>query len=228
MIEEYRKALRRGKRDLRRDTSAGVYPYLPALDAVLAPGDTVGEVRLGTMEIPLEKVVGTRTEGRQRSFSRTFMPVLAPTTEFAAKWSNLYAIQATEGLRDQVYEYMHRFCVQEGNKRISVMRYLGARPIEAEVVRLLPCQWDAPEHRLLDTPPSVVAERLGRLRSELALAGPREAVVLVSEPDAPSPPQPSYGWKEHLVNRRALRKSDGIASHEEGLLGAGQSYSQQW
>ena len=41
------------------------------------------------------------------------------------------------------------------------------------------------------------------------------------------PPQPSYGWKEHLVNRRALRKSDGIASREEGLLGAGQSYTQQ-
>ena len=128
MSEEYRKALRRGERDLRRDASAGIYPYLPALDSVLAPGDTAGEVRLGTMEIPLDMVAGTRTEGRQRSFSRTFMPVLAPTTEFAAKWSNLYAIQTTEGFRDpvKVYEYMHRFYVQEGNKRTSVMRYLGA------------------------------------------------------------------------------------------------------
>ena len=102
MSEEYRKALRRGERDLRRDASAGVYPYLPALDSILAPGDAAGEVHLGTMEIPLEMVVGTRTEGRQRSFSRTFMPVLAPTTEFAAKWSNLYDIQVTEGYRDPV------------------------------------------------------------------------------------------------------------------------------
>ncbi|WP_130811036.1 BMP family ABC transporter substrate-binding protein [Olsenella sp. Marseille-P4559] len=272
MGEEYRKALRRGERDLRHDASAGVYPYLPALDSVLAPGDTVGEVRLGTMEIPLEMVVGTRTEGRQRTFSRTFMPVLAPTTEFAFKWSRLYDIQTSEGFRDpvKVYEYMHRFYVQEGNKRVSVMSYVGAYSIEAEVTRLLPRQWDAPERRLygeflefwravptyeiefsregsyrrlatlmgrdldkpwpddavcgltstyeyfrslcqraggshlditcgdallaylsyfpderlLDTPPSIVVERIGRLWSELALAGPREDVVLVSEPSA--------------------------------------------
>ncbi len=48
------------------------------------------------------------------------------------------------------------------------------------------------------------------------------------ELDAPVPRQLSYGWKEHLVNRRALRESDGIASQEEGLLGAGQSYGQRW
>ena len=48
------------------------------------------------------------------------------------------------------------------------------------------------------------------------------------ELEAPTPPQLSYGWKEHLVNKRALRKSDGIASHEEGVLGAGQSYGQRW
>lgn len=141
---------RRGERDLRHDASAGVYPYLPALDSVLAPGDTVGEVRLGTMEIPLEMVVGTRTEGRQRTFSRTFMSVLAPTTEFAFKWSHLYDIQTSEGFRDpvKVYEYMHRFYVQEGNKRVSMMSYAGAYSIEAEVTRLLPRQWDAPERRL--------------------------------------------------------------------------------
>ncbi len=272
MIEEYRKALHRGERNLRRDASAGVYPYLPALDSVLSPEDTAGEQCLGTMEIPIEMIAGTRTEGRQRAFSRTFMPVLAPNTEFAAKWSSLYDIQVTEGFRDPIkaYEYMHRFYVQEGNKRVSVMRYLGAYSIEAEVTRLLPRQWDAPEsrlygeflefwravptydiefshegsyqrlaallgrdltspwpedavreltstyqyfrslyqraggshldatcgdtllaylsyfpdERLVDTPPSIVVERLGRLWAELALAGPREDVVLVREQDA--------------------------------------------
>ena len=150
--EEYKKALKRGERDFRRDTSAGIYPYLPALDSVIEQSDIKGEVHIGTMEIPLEMVIGTRTEGRQRAFSRTFMPILGTETEFASKWSNLYDIQTTEGLRDPIkcFEYMHRFYVQEGNKRVSVMSYLDAGTIAADVTRLLPKEWDAPERKLYD------------------------------------------------------------------------------
>lgn len=140
MNENYRKALKRGERDCRRALAEARHPYLTALDAIAGDDAFSAEKPLGTLEIPLDQVVGTRTEGRQVAFSRTFMPLLAPSSEFAAKWSNLYEIQVTEGFRDPIkaYEFLHRFYVLEGNKRTSVMKYLGARTIEADVIRLVP------------------------------------------------------------------------------------------
>ena len=45
-----------------------------------------------------------------------------------------------EGIRDpiKVYEYMNRFYVQEGNKRVSVLKCVGAVSVMAEVIRILP------------------------------------------------------------------------------------------
>ena len=59
------------------------------------------------------------------------MPTLDDNTEFAAKWSRLYDAQIEEGIREpiQVYEYMHAFYVKEGNKRVSVLKYLQAPSI---------------------------------------------------------------------------------------------------
>ena len=60
-------------------------------------------------------------------FSSGFLPIAEPTSEFAMKWSDLIDSQRAEGLRDPivVFEYLQRFYVQEGNKRVSVSRYLA-------------------------------------------------------------------------------------------------------
>ncbi len=78
------------------------------------------------------------------------MPLLPFSTEFARKWSNLYDIQVTEGYRDPVIvtELMHRFYVQEGNKRVSVRKALDAPTVSAKVTRLYPGTWDSVESRL--------------------------------------------------------------------------------
>lgn len=95
-------------------------------------------------------VVGTVTKGRQSAFSCNFMPLLPFGTEFARKWSNLYDIQVTEGYRDPIIvtEFMHRFYVQEGNKRVSVLKFLDAPTVSAKVTRLYPGTWDSVESRL--------------------------------------------------------------------------------
>ena len=105
---------------------------------------------VGLRDIPLEMVVGTVTKGRQSAFSCNFMPLLPFSTEFARKWSNLYDIQVTEGYRDPVIvtEFMHRFYVQEGNKRVSVLKFLDAPTVSAKVTRLYPGTWDSVESRL--------------------------------------------------------------------------------
>lgn len=73
---------------------------------------------------------------------------LAPSS--LRKWSNLYDIQVTEGYRDPVIvtEFMHRFYVQEGNKRVSVLKFLDAPTVSAKVTRLYPGTWDSVESLL--------------------------------------------------------------------------------
>ena len=140
MQEDYARARRLGLREYHRATSAGRYPYLPALDDILPEGTLPAEIPVGLMEIPLSLVVGTKTAGRQQAFADDLMPLLEVYSEFALKWWKLYDSQMAVGIRDpiKVYEYMHRFYVQEGNKRVSVSKFVGAYGIMGDVLRILP------------------------------------------------------------------------------------------
>jgi basic membrane lipoprotein Med (substrate-binding protein (PBP1-ABC) superfamily) len=145
--EEYQAAKRLGEKALRKAEAEHRNPYPDSLDELLEGKRTAGEVRIGTLDIPLHMVNGTVTKSRQNSFSYNFMPIMDVSTEFAQKWSNLYDSQVDEGLRDpiMVYEYLHAFYVQEGNKRVSVMKYLEVPSIQAEVTRVMPAEEDCPE-----------------------------------------------------------------------------------
>lgn len=140
MIEDYARALKLGQKTRRSDIAAGRYPYVPALDDIVADANRGAEQPLGVMEIPVSLVAGTKTKGRQSTFASDFMPLLASDTEFASKWSSLYDAQRAEGIRDPIvaYEYLQRFYVMEGNKRLSVMRYLHNPSIMASVIRVMP------------------------------------------------------------------------------------------
>ena len=149
-LYDYSGALRLGKRQYQESVQKGEYPYLPVLDDILSYTDIVSEVSLGVMDIPLDKIIGTRTEGRTRAFARNFMPLLPEKSEFAAKWASLYDHQIEEGIHDPIvaYEFMNQFYVQEGNKRVSVMKYVGAYSISGSVTRLLPKKTDDKDIRL--------------------------------------------------------------------------------
>ena len=83
-------------------------------------------------------------------FANNFMPLLPERSEFGIKWLNLYNHQVEDGIQDPIvaYEFMNRFYVQEGNKRVSVMKYLGAYSIPGTVTRLIPKRTDDLENRL--------------------------------------------------------------------------------
>lgn len=139
MYEEYYKAKRLGDRAYRKAVVSGRYPYLPALEDFL-PKSVNAEIPAGVRDIPLDQVAGTRTRGRQEAFADNFMPILDGESEFAVKWSLLYDAQQTEGIRDPVkaYEYMWKFYILEGNKRVSVLKYLGVPEVMADVIRIMP------------------------------------------------------------------------------------------
>ncbi len=150
VTEEYSKALKMGQKAFRASTLRGKYPYLPVLDEILSHADVEGEIYLGACDIPLHQVIGTSTFGRTQAFASNFMPLLGENTEFASKWSHLATAQMEEGIHDaiKVYEYMNRYYVVEGNKRVSVLKFFGATTVYANVTRKLPKRTDEPENRL--------------------------------------------------------------------------------
>ena len=149
-LYDYVGALRRGRRQYQSSVSKGEYPYLPVLDEILSYTDIVSEVNLGIMDVPLKKVIGSMTEGRTSAFASNFMPLLSEKSEFGAKWAYLYDRQIEEGIRDPIvaYEFMNQYYVQEGNKRVSVLKYVGAFSISASVTRLIPKRTDNLDNRL--------------------------------------------------------------------------------
>ena len=138
--QEYAEALKLGKREYKSCVSQGRFPYLPVLDDILSKEEVQTEQNMGLIQIPLDFVVGTSTIGRTFSFAANFMPILKENTEFAVKWANLSDAQVNEGIRDPIiaYEYMNRYYVVEGNKRVSVLKYFKADSIVANVTRKIP------------------------------------------------------------------------------------------
>ena len=139
-VQDYTSALKLGKKAYNACINKGKSPYLPVLENFLDEDTIEREVNLGEDQIPLCLVVGTCTKARTNAFAENFMPLLDWGTEFAAKWASLSDSQINEGIREsiKVYEYMNRFYVLEGNKRVSVMKYFGAVTINAKVIRKIP------------------------------------------------------------------------------------------
>ena len=150
MLEDYKNALKSGQRAYRACVARGQSPYLAVLDDILVNVNIVSQEPLGLVEIPAESIVGTKTSGRHTAFAPNFMPLLEADTEFAAKWSNLCEAHLEEGIHTPIiaFEFMNRFYVQEGNKRVSVLKYYGAVKIAGTVTRLIPARNDSLENRI--------------------------------------------------------------------------------
>ena len=141
--EEYQKALRAGTRNHRQCVHSGTYPFLQILDEILPAYKTVGVVELGLIDIPMDKIVGTKTRGRTNAFAANFMPLMPENSEFGMKWSMLCQAHLSDtGIRDPItcYEFLGKFYVQEGNKRVSVLKHFGARSVMGNVVRIQPAE----------------------------------------------------------------------------------------
>ncbi len=146
-MEEYAKALKAGQKEYKDCLQKNFSPYPAVLDDILqdVPGRVCIDV--GLVEIPIARIVGTKSAGRTAAFSRSFRPLLDADTEFGAKWISLCADHlGSEGIHDPItcYEYLGNFYVQEGNKRVSVLRHFGGSRIAANVQRILPAADGSP------------------------------------------------------------------------------------
>lgn len=149
-VEDYSKAYKMGRKDYQTRMLTGKQPTLDVLDDILPPKSSYSEMPLGLVQIPVNQIAGTKSAGRSNAFASNFMPIMSEKSEFASKWIRLSISHEEEGIRDPVkaYEYMNRFYILEGNKRVSVLKYFGAVSIPGNVTRLIPKRTNEKENKI--------------------------------------------------------------------------------
>lgn len=142
----YSKARQKGLKAYNQALKDGTDPYLPVLEELVPNVNSLSRVSLGILSVPLERVVGSVSRGRSYAFANNFMPILDENSEFGTKWSALFTSVEEEGLRDapKMTEYMGNYYLVEGNKRVAVMKFLGADYIEGDVTRVMPPRSEDP------------------------------------------------------------------------------------
>ena len=149
-IDEYSLALKKGKQEFRELSAAGRETHPLVLDEILPPNSSDVILDIGLLEIPAERIVGVKSAGRIAAFTPSFRPLLEGKTEFANKWIHLCkAHLGATGIQDPIlcYEYLGNFYVQEGNKRVSVLRHFDAPRIPSIVKRVVPAMSEDPRIR---------------------------------------------------------------------------------
>ena len=146
-MEEYAQALRKGQKEYRELLMAGRAAHPAVLEDILPETAAEQIVEIGLVEIPSQRIVGVKTAGRITAFTASFRPLLDQKSEFAVKWVSLCkAHLGATGITDPIecFEYLGDFYVQEGNKRVSVLRHFDAPRIPGNVKRIMPAKSDDP------------------------------------------------------------------------------------
>ena len=139
--DEYLRASKLGQKEKKELEALGKSPYPAVLDEAFPETAHMAVTELPLQEIPADRIIGVKSAGRTNAFSASFLPLPEPDSEFASKWMNLCDAHLSDtGIREPIicYEYLGSFYVQEGNKRVSVLKYFGAVRIPARVMRVIP------------------------------------------------------------------------------------------
>ena len=92
-MKEYSKAKKMGEKNLKQG-------QLLVLDETIDAIDRLDRSYLGCIDIPTNRIVGTKTRGRVSAFAPGFMPLLDEDSEFAMKWENLYVFMFRKGINE--------------------------------------------------------------------------------------------------------------------------------
>lgn len=147
--EQYQIANTLAAKSLQKDKRQ-LLPVCPAPCSVLANDRMVSYgMDLGVLEVPVNLIVGVAEASEQPlQYTKEFLPIPAPSSKFAECWQNICEKSLRhEEISDGIscYEYLGRFYVIDGLKRVSVAKYLGNRTMKAQVVRIMPIRTDTKE-----------------------------------------------------------------------------------
>lgn len=139
VFDTYADANKRALRSFRKDRFKRKDPYLLALNEIVNI-DNLRKESLGEIDVPSELIIGTLNSSRKISFSKDFMPLLKSNSEFADKWMKVVKYHLSDsGINEapSAIEYLGKFYIVEGNKRVSVLKYFGAAYITLNVNRII-------------------------------------------------------------------------------------------
>lgn len=146
--ERYSVAQNMAKRIQRKNAENEGVTSLPTLAEALAQEAVTGEVELGVYEIPVDQIVGIATDSESECYISDFLPLPSVKSGFAEKWCNLYL----QFLNDHVlgepilcYEFLGKFYVADGKKRVSVAKVHESLVIKAKIIRIMPAMSENPK-----------------------------------------------------------------------------------
>lgn len=148
--DQYSVVQDQAKRVMRKSTITGMGAALPVLASVLDQNKVAGEQDLGVVDIPVSQIVGIASDSDRDIYVTDFLPLLSVKSKYAERWTQLFMEYLSDaGLADPIrtYEYMGKFYVVDGKKRVSVVKALGAMTIKASVTRIMPVRTDEPRIR---------------------------------------------------------------------------------
>lgn len=111
------------------------------LDAIMNGRTEAVQVELGVMDIPTDQIVGICDSTGKELYSSSFMPISSVNSDYALQWREL-----CEDYRSNkeflsplyCYEYLGKFYLVDGKKRVSVLKYLDVPTARAYVIRIVP------------------------------------------------------------------------------------------
>ena len=146
--ERYSVYQNQAKRIARKNSANVEMAALPLLKTVLDTYNVAGETDLGVVKIPVKQIVGVVAEEDRDAYVSDFFPLPSVNSEFAEKWTMMFMENLSDaGLSDPIrcYEFLGKFYVVDGKKRVSAVKAQGTIMIDAQVTRILPVETDDPE-----------------------------------------------------------------------------------
>lgn len=139
-LTEYKKLQKQAKKVFIKRRVKRLNPYIDSLEDKVDVNEC-SSISLGLINVPSDLIVGTKTSARKYSFAYGFLPLLSENSEFANKWVRVCNLHTSDiGISDapDAVEYLGKFYIVEGNKRVSVLKSFGSPYIALNVKRLIP------------------------------------------------------------------------------------------
>ena len=139
--ERYSISQNKAKRAVRKAAANGTESTLLLMQSVLDENKIVNKVDLGEVNIPVNQIVGAVSNEDQECYTADFLPLPSVQSGFAEKWTRIYMEHLTDrGLEEPIrcYEYLGKFYVIDGKKRVSVLKADGTIMVKAYVTRIMP------------------------------------------------------------------------------------------
>lgn len=119
------------------------FPLTPvSLNMILDDSMISRKQELGILEIPTNLIVGVAEDSeRRQQYTKDFLPVSPPDSDYADRWCRLYQVLLSDADFDKpisCYEYLGKFYVCDGMKRVSAAKYHSVACLRAQVIRILP------------------------------------------------------------------------------------------